>query len=120
MEHDILKEFPFLNLIKYNGVELVGVIQNSDEKITSFYDFNSINTPDLKELFLKFCDEWWFESNRMLPINIFIGRDMSAFKHCLRTYNTKEVEILHGQVTSLSTILKKKSKRRQVTLIRTM
>ena len=106
MEKDILTEFPFINVIEYNGDELVGIIQNSDEKIISFYDFNSIKTSELKEIFLKYCDEWWFESNRMLPINIFIGKEMSNFKHCLRTYTTKEVTILHGPITSLNNIKK--------------
>lgn len=120
-EDEVLKKLPFLNVICHNEVELVGVIQNSDDKITSFYDFDSIQGQELKEAFLKYCDEWWYESNRMLPINIFIGKDMALFKHCLKTFSTKEVNVMHGPITSLENILKRGNKKnRQITLIRTM
>jgi hypothetical protein len=117
IEDEVLHKMPFINIIKHNEVELVGLIQNYDDKILSFYDFSSLKSDDMKELFLKFCDEWWYESNRMLPINIFIGKDMRLFRSCLKTFNKKEVDILHGPATSLSNILKKRIKRRQISLI---
>lgn len=120
MEDDVLKLLPFLNIIKHNSIELVGIIQNADEKIISFYDFNSIKTPELKNYFLKLGEEWWNESNRILPINIYIGKEMGIYRSCLKTYNTKEVEVVHGQITSLNTLLKKRIKKRQISLVKSM
>ncbi len=117
IEDEVLQKMPFINIIRYNNIEMIGLIQNHDDKILSFYDFSAIRTEDLKELFLKFCDEWWYESNRMLPINIFIGKDMRLFRPCLKTFNKKEIDILHGPSTSLSNILKKRIKRRQISLV---
>lgn len=120
MEEEILKNLPFLNIITHNGEELFGIIQNSDDKVTSFYDFGIIKTPELKQHFLKLGEEWWNESNRLLPINIYIGREMSLFRHCLKSFNTKEVEVLHGQITSLNNLLKKRIKKRQISLVRNL
>lgn len=118
MEDDVLNNLPFLNIIKHNGDEMVGIIQNSDEKLMSFYDFNLIKTSELKCHFLKLGEEWWNESNRILPINIYIGREMSIYRNCLKCFNTKEVEVIHGQVTSLNNLLKKRIKKRQISLVK--
>lgn len=117
IEDEMLQNLPFINIINHNGVEMVGIIQNHDDKILSFYDFSVIKTQELKTTFLKLCDEWWYESNRMIPINIFIGKEMQQFRHCLKTFNKKEVQIIHGPATSLCNILKKRIKRRQISLV---
>jgi len=60
---------------------------------------------------------WWNESNRLLPINIFMQGAMSQFRECLQTFKLKETEILFGPVTSLNNLLTKRIKRRQIKLI---
>lgn len=112
--------FPFLSGIVYQGKEFVCIIQNSDEKILSFYDFEIIKTPQEKDLFLRYGDNWWWESNRLLPINIFIGKEMVRFRYCLRTVIKKDVSITFGPCTSLNNIIKKRIKRRQISLIKKM
>jgi hypothetical protein len=61
---------------------------------------------------------WWWESNRSIPINIFLKRDWDPFKACLKTFSNKDLEVLHGPVCSLSDIAKKKTKRKSITLVR--
>jgi len=112
------EKFPFLSGVWYRDTEYICIIQNSDDKLISFYDFNNIRTPAEKELFLHFGDEWWWASNRILPINIFIGKDMSHFRYCMRTIVRKDVEISFGPVTSLNDLIKKRIKRRQISLVK--
>lgn len=111
---------PFITVCSYAGQEYVGVIQNRDDSITTFYDYGSIIDVPLKELFLTLGDQWWWESNRLIPINIFLRDDWSVFKPYLRTFNNKGLVILHGPATSMSDLAKKRIKRKSVTLVRRM
>lgn len=115
---DIRESFPFLNGIKYQEKEYICIIQNTSDKILSFYDFNAIKSEKEKKLFLSYGDVWYWESNRLLPISIFMHEEMKHFRYCLRTIPTKDVEILFGPVTSLSKIIGKKTKRRQIKLVK--
>lgn len=109
---------PFITVCSYAGQEYVGVIQNKDDSITTFYDYGSIVEQELKKLFLELGDIWWWESNRLIPINIFLRDDWSIFKPYLRTFNNKGLTILHGPATSMSEMSKKRIKRRSITLVK--
>lgn len=103
-----------------SNIEYVGVVQNRDETITTFYDYGAIVDVALKELFLTLGDQWWWESNRLIPINIFLRDDWLVFKPYLRTFNNKGLLIMHGPATSMSDLAKKRIKRKSVTLVRRM
>ena len=110
--------YPFITLCLYSGIEYVGIIQNRDDAVTTIYDYGTILDPELKILYLDLAAVWWWESNRSIPINIFLKRDWDPFKSCLKTFSNKDLEILHGPVCSLSDIAKKKTKRKSITLVR--
>jgi len=121
MSNDIFdklaEKYPFITLCVYATQEYVGIIQNQDEIITTIYDFGSIQDGDSKRKFLELANIWWWESNRSIPINIFLKSDWEPFKSSLRTFVNKDLEILHGPVCSLLEISKKKSKRKSITLV---
>jgi hypothetical protein len=96
----------------------VGIIQNQDDAITTIYDFGAIQDLEIKRQFLELANTWWWESNRTVPINIFLKGDWDQFKPYLRTFTNKDLEILHGPVCSLSEMSRKKSKRKSITLVR--
>lgn len=116
--HAILAEYPFLSYLTYGGTDYVGIIQNADEQITTIYDFSSVKTPAARKRFLEFGDQWWGESNRLIPINVFLKADWSEFKSCVKTLNSKDVEVKVGPATSLKEMALKRSKRRSITLVR--
>jgi len=113
-------KYPFITLCVYAAQEYVGIIQNRDDIITTIYDFGSINNLDNKKQFLELANIWWWESNRSIPINIFLKQEWDPFKITLRTFINKDLEILHGPVCSLSDMARKKSKRKSITLVRRM
>lgn len=121
MSNDIFKKltekYPFITLCVYASQEYVGIIQNQDEVITTIYDFGSIQDPESKRKFLELADVWWWESNRSIPINIFLKGEWEPFRSALRTFINKDLEILHGPICSLSEMSKKKSKRKSITLV---
>ena len=114
----LAEKYPFITLCVYASTEYVGIIQNQDEAITTIYDFGAIQDIEIKRHFLELANTWWWESNRSVPINIFLKGDWDAFKPYLRTFTNKDLEILHGPVCSLLEISRKKSKRKSITLVR--
>lgn len=111
---------PFITVCSYSGQEFVGIIQNRDDSITTFYDFGSIVNQELKREFLRLADEWWWNSNRMIPIHLFLRTDWQPFKQYLKTFNNKGLEILHGPIISMNDLSKKRVKRRSITLVKKM
>lgn len=114
----LLDKYPFLSYVTYGGNDYIGIIQNADEQITTIYDFCSIKTTEQRQRFLVFGEQWWWESNRLIPINVFLKADWSEFKPCVKTMNSKDVEVKVGPATSLKEMALKRSKRRSITLIR--
>ena len=122
MTHDLFaklaEKYPFITLCVYANTEYVGIIQNQDDSITTIYDFGSIQELGEKQRFLELANVWWWESNRSIPINIFLKNDWDLFRPYLRTFTNKDLQILHGPVCSLSEMARKKSKRKSITLVR--
>ena len=122
MANDLFKklseQYPFITLCVYASVEYVGIIQNQDEVITTIYDFGGIQDLESKKKFLELANVWWWESNRSIPINIFLKQDWDPFKSYLKTFVNKDLEVLHGPVCSLAEMSRKKSKRKSITLVR--
>ena len=114
----LLDQYPYLTLLTYGGNEYLGIIQNADEQITTIYDYASLKTAEQKTLFLSLGDTWWWESNRIIPINVFLKAEWSSFKFCVKTMNSKDVEIKVGPQVSLKEMAMKRSKRRSITLVR--
>ena len=114
----LLDHYPFISYLTYGGNEYIGIIQNSDEIITTIYDFALLKTLEQKTRYLELADQWWWESNRLVPINVFLKQDWIEFRYCLKTFNSKDVVIQHGPYVSLKEISSKRSKRRSITLVR--
>ena len=122
MNHELFaklaEKYPFITLCVYSNNEYVGIIQNQDDSITTIYDFGSIQGVGEKQRFLELANVWWWESNRSIPINIFLKGEWDLFKPYLRTFTNKDLEIVHGPICSLSEMARKKSKRKSITLVR--
>ena len=114
----IAEKYPFISLCVHSTTEYIGIVQNRDETVTTIYDFGSIENVELKKRFLELANVWWWESNRSIPINIFLKGDWEPFRGYLRTFVNKDLEIVHGPVCSLTEITRKKSKRKSITLVR--
>jgi len=114
---DIQKNFPFINVVSYGGNDYVGIIINQDSAITSMYDFNSLQSEEDRKLFLNLGHTWWWESNRMIPINIFL-KEMATFDYAIVFMNTKDVNITLGTAVNLNHLSIKRVKRKSVQLIK--
>lgn len=109
---------PFITVVSYASQDYVGIMQNRDDLYTTIYDYGSIVDMKIKEKFLELGDTWWWESNRLTPINLFLKEEWNMFKPYLRTFNNKSLVILHGPVVSLIELNKRRTKRRSITLVK--
>jgi hypothetical protein len=115
---NIQDKFPFITVVTYGNQEYVGIVINQDTNITSIYDFNLFRSDQHKKLFLEMGELWWWESNRMIPINIFLKKEMEPLRYAIKNFTTKDVNVMMGPVVNLNNIMVKRVKRRSVQLIR--
>jgi hypothetical protein len=114
---ELLKEYPFLTVINYSGNEYLGIIQNIDTQIASMYVYDKIREIDQKQKFLELGEEWWWETNRKLPINIALINRWN-FQYCVQSFNVKQMEIMSGPGVKLSDSITKRIKRRSINLVK--
>ena len=115
---DIEENFPFLSVVSYGGNEYIGIISNQDQHVTSMYIYTNLRTDDDKQSFLELGDVWWWESNRLIPINIFLKGEFDRFRYCIMTMNTKDVVVSIGPTVNLNNLALKRVKRKNVQLVR--
>ena len=115
---DIQENYPFISIVTYGGNEYVGIISNQDQFVTSMYVYTSLKSTEEKRLFLEIGEVWWWESNRMIPINIFLRKEMLAFQYSIVTMNSKDVKVTMGPCVNLNNLAVKRVKRKNVQLVR--
>lgn len=115
---NLQENFPFISVINHVDKEYVGIIINQDANVTSIYDYESIRTETERSRFLELGEVWWWESNRQLPINIFLNKEILDFRYAIKNFNTKDVKLILGPCTSLNDIIVKRIKRKSITLVR--
>jgi hypothetical protein len=111
-------DHPFVSCVKSNNIEYVGIVINFDEFVTSIYDISVIKSPEDKIRFLQLGETWWWESNRRIPINIFLKRQMKEFRYAIKTFNSKDIELVFGPSVNLSEIAEKRIKRKSIQMVR--
>lgn len=120
MREQFQENFPFISCIKSNDKEYVGVIINFDEFVVSIYDLSMLINEEQRRAFLDLGETWWWESNRKIPINIFLKKEMQVFRPFIKTFNAKDVEIVFGPIVNLSEIAEKRVKRKSIQLVRSV
>lgn len=114
------KTYPFITCIKSSEIEYIGIIINSDHNVTSIYDYAAIRSTNERKKFLELGDVWWWESNRKIPINIFLKKDMVDYREYIKTFNSKDIKIMFGPIVNLSEIAEKRVKRKSIQLVRSV
>jgi hypothetical protein len=114
----LTSKYPFITILSYGDSEFIGIIQNQDQFVTSLYNFGDIKNANERKTFLTLGESWYWESNRKIPINIFLGKEWEIFRPYLKVFNTKDTIIMHGPVISLAELAKTKSKRRSIILVK--
>ena len=112
------QRFPFLTCGRFVGNDIVGIVQNTDQHLISMYIYTKIPSDPLRRRFLECGETWWFESNRKIPINMFLGESFKIFAPYIQTFILKEFEYITGPQVCIDNLMSKRVKRRSVQLIR--
>ena len=115
---DIETNFPFISVVQYGGQEYVGIIINQDQYVTSMYVYTDLRSAREQKKLLELGEIWWWESNRLIPINIFLRNEVEPFKYCIMTMNSKDVKVSVGPTVNLNNMSIKRVKRKNVQLIK--
>ena len=118
LRKDIEEKFPFISVGTYGQKEFVGIINNQDNFVTSMYVYTDLLEDQEKKAFMELGEAWWWESNRMIPISIFMRKEMEQFRNILTTMNSKDVKVVMGPTVNLNNLSVKRVKRKSVQLIR--
>lgn len=118
ISENLQENFPFISVVNYVDKEYVGIVINKDLQITSMYDYSMLHTEEEKQKFLELGEIWWWESNRQIPINIFLSAELQPFKYIIKNFNSKDVKIALGPCVSLNDIITKRVKRKSITLVK--
>jgi len=120
MSNQFQEIFPFISCLKSNDREYVGIVVNCDDYVSSIYDLSMILDEQERVIFLELGEVWWWESNRKIPINIFLKQEMQKFRPYIKTFSSKDVEIVFGPMVNLGEIAEKRIKRKSIQLVRSM
>jgi hypothetical protein len=115
---DIQEKFPFVSVVQYGGAEYVGIVCNQDQTVTTMLVYEKLNGEVEKQLLLELGEVWWWESNRMIPINIFLRKEIEVLKHAIMVMNSKDVRVVIGPTVNLSNLSVKRVKRKSVQLVK--
>jgi hypothetical protein len=118
LTEEIRENFPFISVVHYGGVEYVGIVINQDQYVTSIYNYEEIRTEDERKQFLELGEVWWWESNRTIPISIFLKQEMEPYRYSIMTMNTKDVTVVFGPTINLHNMTIKRVKRKMIQLVR--
>ena len=114
----LLEKFPFLSYGTLLETHYLGIIQNSDSQLLSMYVIDMIPTEEMRRDFLRCGEEWWWQSNRQIPINIFLKDKFRPYRPFLKHFSRKDFDLQAGPSVSLQETIARRVRKRQVTLLR--
>jgi hypothetical protein len=113
-----LEMYPFLTFGTLQDRPYLGVVQNCDAQLISMYILTDIPTEDARKAFLAAAFDWWWGSNRQIPINIFLKERFRPYRLFLKHFSRKDFNLEAGPIVSLQETIARRVRKRQITLVR--
>lgn len=111
------QKYEFMTFVVMKDDIIVGIVQNETPKLLMIYQFDMIKTTEEKEQFLKYGDDWWWGSNHIVPINLFIGDRFERYEYILRGYPRKPIEEMIGPTFNLAERYKTRIKKKKIEIV---
>lgn len=72
-KYKLAEKFPFINVIvgNNNNSEFLGIVLANTKETISFIDFDKIHSVESMSDVMKLAQDWWWYSNRMIPMNLY-------------------------------------------------
>ncbi len=108
---------PFITVLTCNGEQYIGVLKIKSKQYITLYCFNNMPEVDKNEL-IALAQQWWWQSNRAIPISLFMREEMEVYEKYTVRFNTDLCSNIKGPLISLSELPTKRIKRRNIALKR--
>lgn len=116
--NEIREQYEFLTFLKTEKVTICGVTQSETNKTIAIYDYTRLRTVGERAKFLSLCDDWWWGSGQMIPINMYHWRQWDHFHYTLVQYPKKAlVQDPIGPIFNLNDLYPKKPKKKRVEIL---
>lgn len=109
--------FPFITVLECDGEQYIGVLKIKSKQYITLYCFNNMPEDQKKEL-IDLAQQWWWQSNRAIPISLFMREEMEDYEKYTLRFNTDSCTNIQGPLISLSELPTKRIKRRNIALKR--
>lgn len=115
---EVIREtYPFFSiLVLKDGHQVPGIIQNSSSSLVWIYHFEEIQTASARKTFLDYGKTWWNQSDRTIPIEVFIGTEFDVFRPHLKGHPRKNIDTIHGHLVDLGETFRRRIKRKIVSI----
>ncbi len=107
--------YPFVTVIEHDAVIFYGIIKIKSKQYTTLYCFQEMDESHQEDLLL-LANDWWWQSNRTIPICLFMQEQIEKYEKYTKRFNTDQIIVHSGPVISLSDLRTKRIKRRNIVL----
>lgn len=104
-EDDFEDILPFVSVIEMDNIRYRGIIINSDKSHISFIDLSKINDDEKLYDFLDLGLNWWWFSNKKIPINLYYPEECMPYMNKITHLPAKNSTIKQGHIISLQKIV---------------
>ncbi|AXC39228.1 UNVERIFIED_ORG: hypothetical protein [Escherichia phage CMSTMSU] len=78
---------PFITVVQCDGKTFIGIIKIKSKQYTTLYCFDDMDEPMQDEL-LGIAHDWWWQSNRSIPVCLFFQEEMEKFEPYTQRFDT--------------------------------
>ncbi|ASV44167.1 hypothetical protein PBI_SCTP2_152 [Salicola phage SCTP-2] len=112
--------FPFLSHLETeDGRNYYGIILNCDRNSISFINIEKLYSQQELISLMKITQNWWWYSNRVIPMNIFYPKDVQPFMQYVTHLPYKTTYLKSGHIASLQKILDQSNNNRKNRTLKT-
>lgn len=112
---DIKKTLAYITVLENSDTTYYGILKIKSKQYITLYCLNNMQEDEQKKL-LEYGEQWWWQSNRGIPISLFMREEMEQYEKYTVRFNTDQCILISGPLISLSELPTKRIKRRNITL----
>lgn len=105
----LLERFPFIAVVastsNQNLPETIGIVLGSNKNTITILDISRITDAKKFSHFLNICQDWWWYSNRNIPVNLYYPNEIEEFMVHVKHYSSKSYAVITGHVASLDIVV---------------
>lgn len=105
-KEQIKESFPFISVIEdSNEKEYIGIILSHNKNTISFIDLNKIKSKEKLLALIELCKNWWWYSNRIIPLNLYYYDQSAPFMQYLSHLPSRTSEVIIGNIFTLEKVV---------------